>query len=449
MDTNELPAREVSRRRFLVGSAVAGIGATSLGSLLTACGGGEEPSGSTGTGAGGGKVGGAVTWGSWANPGEAERFRQYSREYQQKSGTKVTWQNIVGDYQAKLLTQLAGGAAPDAFYVGDGQMSKIIESGQLEDLTTYLNSADSPIKTTDVFEGLWQWCKGPNGQGIYGLPVDCNPKVFWFNKGLLQEAGVSQNPAQLFEAGQWNQAAITDMLSKLKGTGKRGLVLEGNWFDLVSWMTTFGGTPFDASGKAVFDTEPKSMAALTWLFDQVKAGNITYGGSLPRGQGVDALFYGGQLATIQYGRWILPNLKKLKNLQYDIAPMPSESGKDITPVAVYTAAMSVYKRAKDKNAALAFFGNYVSKDGQQSRLAGGGNAVPSVPGLESVVTEGNLPEHGKYFLDVAEKGYAIPSAIAGKPTVATNFSTEVDKLLKSGSETAESFAQKMAAFINQ
>jgi multiple sugar transport system substrate-binding protein len=448
MDTNELPAREVSRRRFLVGSAVAGIGATSLGSLLTACG-GDEPSGSTGTGAGGGKVGGAVTWGSWANPGEAERFRQYSREYQQKSGTKVTWQNIVGDYQAKLLTQLAGGAAPDAFYVGDGQMSKIIESGQLEDLTTYLNSADSPIKTTDVFEGLWQWCKGPNGQGIYGLPVDCNPKVFWFNKGLLQEAGVSQNPAQLFEAGQWNQAAITDMLSKLKGTGKRGLVLEGNWFDLVSWMTTFGGTPFDDSGKAVFDTDPKSMAALTWLFDQVKADNITYGGSLPKGQGVDALFYGGQLATIQYGRWILPNLKKLKNLQYDIAPMPSESGKDITPVAVYTAAMSVYKRAKDKNAALAFFGNYVSKDGQQARLAGGGNAVPSVPGLESVVTEGNLPEHGKYFLDIAEKGYAIPSAIAGKPTVATNFSTEVDKLLKSGSETAESFAQKMAAFINQ
>jgi len=447
MEPNELPARELSRRHFLVGTAVAGLGVTGVGGLLTAGGGGEEAP-STGTGAGGGKIGGAVTWGSWANPGEATRFREYSQQFQSQYGTKVTWQNIVGDYQAKLLTQLAGGAAPDAFYVGDGQMAKMIESGQLEDLTTYLGSADSPIKETDIYEGLRQWVKPASGTGIFGLPVDCNPKVFWFNKGLLQEAGVTQNPAQLFEAGTWNQAALTDMLTKVKGTGKRGLVLEGNWFDLMSWMTTFGGTTFDDSGKAVFDQDAKSQAALTWLFDQIKAGNITYGGSLPKGQGVDALFYGGQLATIQYGRWILPNLKKLQNLQYDIAPLPSETGKDVAPVAVYTAAMSVYKKAKDKNAALAFFGHYVSKEGEKARLSGGGNAVPALAGLDDVVTEGNLPEHGKYFTEIAAKGYAIPLAIARNAKVATDFPLEVDKMLKAGNETPQSFSQKVVTLLN-
>jgi multiple sugar transport system substrate-binding protein len=438
MDSNELFPRQLSRRRFLTGTALAGVGVAG-GGLLAACGGGDS-------GSGDGK--GEVTWGSWANPGEAEVFRKYSKDYEQKHGVKVTYQLIVGDYQAKLLTQLAGGAAPDAFYVGETQMAKMIETKHLVDLESYLASADSPVKISDFFPDLYQWCKPPSGEGLYGLPVDCNPKVFWFNKGLLEQAGVSQNPAQQFEAGTWTQDALTDLLTKVRATGKRAMVLEAWWFDLIPWMTTFGGTAFDDSGKAVFDEDAKSQAALTWLFDQMESGNITYGGSLPKGQGVDALFYGGQLATLAYGRWILPNLKKLKNVQYDIAPLPSESGKDIAPVTVGTSAMSVYAKAKDKDAALDFAGNYVSKEGQRARLAGGGNAVPVTAGLEDVVTEGNLPEHGKWFLDVAEKGYAIPLALARNAKVLNAFPQEADKMLKSGKETPKSFAQKLAKLIN-
>jgi multiple sugar transport system substrate-binding protein len=37
-------------------------------------------------------------------------------------------------------------------------------------------------------------------------------------------------------------------------------------------MTTFGGTAFDDSGKAVFDEDAKSQAALTWLFNQMESG---------------------------------------------------------------------------------------------------------------------------------------------------------------------------------
>ena len=201
------------------------------------------------------------------------------------------------------------------------------------------------------------------------------------------------------------------MLTKVKATGKRGMVCEANWFDLFSFITTFGGTAI-ADNKAVFDTDPKAMETISWLFDHFKAETITYGGSLPKGQGVDALFYGGQLATIQYGRWILPNLRKLKNVQYDIAPMPSEDGKTVMPVAVYTAAMSVQTGAKDKDASLQFLSRYVNADGQKARLSGGGNAVPSMAGLDDIVLEGGLPANAKYFTEVAAKGYAVPEVIA-------------------------------------
>lgn len=436
--------RSLSRRSMLKGTALAGLGVAGGTTLLSACGGGSSPAGSSSGAAG--QVGGAVTWGSWANPGEAERFKSYSKDYAAKSGTKVTYQTVVGDYQAKLLTQLAGGTAPDAFYIGDTTMSKLIEANQLVELGTYLDSADSPVKFTDIYEGLSQWCKGPDGK-VYGVPVDCNPKTFWYNKDMLAAAGVAQTPYQMFEAGTWNQAALTDLLTKVKATGKRGMVFEANWFDLCSWITTFGGTAFDEEGKAVMDTDPKALAALEWLVENMNNENISYGGALPKGQGVDALFYGQQLATIQYGRWILPNLKKLK-FGYDIAPLPSESGKDVAPIAVYTAAMGVNAKAKEQDPALAFLGNFVSKEGERARLSGGGNAVPAIAGLQDVLTEGGLPEHGAIFEEIAKNGYAVPKVLYTDADKATNFPTKLDAFIKAGNLTGQSLATQAASLLN-
>jgi multiple sugar transport system substrate-binding protein len=446
-DTRDAPSRVVSRRRLLATSALAVFSVAGSGALLSACGGATFPSGA----GSGEKTGGTVTWGSWANPGEAERFKKYSADYQTKTGTKVTYQVVSGDYLAKLLTQLSGGSAPDAFYVGDTQMAKLIESNVLEPLDTYLASPDATVKFADTFPGLSKWCKSTDGK-IYGIPVDCNPHAFWFNKKVLTAAGVAQDPGAAFDAGAWNQAAMTDLLTKVKAAGKKGAALESNWFDICSWITTFGGTAFDDSGKAVFDTDPKAKAALEWLIEQVKSGNMTYGGSLPKGQGVAAQFYAGQLATLGYGRWVLPNLKKLKStVDYDIAPLPSEDGKTVMPVATYTEAMSVNARAKDKDAALRFLGDFVSADGQKARLSGGGNAVPSRAGLDNIVTEGNDPPHAKLFTEIAKNGYATPLLLARSPVKSNDFSNIMDSLLLPNNitaTTADSFATKLAAFLN-
>jgi multiple sugar transport system substrate-binding protein len=429
----------LSRRRLL------GLGALVAGGtpLLAACGAGSGKKAA----AGGGGSGGAISWAAWANPGEAERFKEFSKAYQESSGVKTTFQVVVGDYQSKLLSQLAGSAAPDAFYVGDVQMAKLASSGQLVDLTEYLGSADSPVKEADFYPGLMQWCRPVAGGGLFGAPVDCNPKVFWFNADLLAKAGVDRTPAELYEAGAWNQDALTSLLDQVRRSGKRGLALEGNWFDLFGWLTTFGGTLFDDAGKAVFDTDPKAQQAMEWLFDQLASGNIVYAGSLPKGQGIDALFYAEQLAAITFGRWILPNLKQLK-FSYDIAPLPSPSGKDIMPVPVGTAAIAVNAKSKVRDQALAFLGHYVSADGQKARLSGGGNAVPVVSGLDDVVVEGNLPAHGKLFTEIARKGYAVPLPIARNAQIATDFPLLVDKLLKAKSDTPKSFSGKLVRMLN-
>ncbi len=449
-DTKDALGRTVSRRKFLATSAFAGIGVAGSSSLLSACGGGSSggPGGGTGGGGnnGGNNGGGAVTWASWSNPGEGERFRAYSKDYAKKSGLKITWQNVVGDYPSKMLTQLAGGAAPDVFYVGDTLIAKAIDSQAIMDLTS-----DPGCKAVfdQTYPGQQKWTQSKDGK-IYGIGVDCNPKVFWFNKKVLSEAGVTEDPYAAFEAGKWNRETLTDMLTKVKAAGKRGMAFESGWGDLFSWITTFGGTVFDDSDKAVFNEDKKAQEAIAWLFDQMKSENITYAGSLPKGQGVDALFYSSQLATIQYGRWILPNLKKLKGkVDYDIVAMPSDDGKTVAPVAVFTACLSINAKAKDKEAALKFVADYCGKEGQQYRLSGGGNAVPSIPGLDGIVTEGNDPPHGKVFADVAAKAYAIPLPLVRDAKKSSDFPLKNDVMLKDvKNQTPKGYSDALVKLLN-
>jgi multiple sugar transport system substrate-binding protein len=454
-DTKDAPERAVSRRSFLATTALAGVGVASSGALLSACGGGGGKPGG-GSSGGGAKGGGTVSWESWSNgPAEGEQHKQFSQEYEKMTGTKIVYQIVAGDYLAKILTQLAGNTAPDAFYIGDTSLAKLIDNKAVEPLDDFLATPDAGLKFEDTYPGLGQWCKGTDGK-VYGIPVDCNPKVMWFNKVLLSAAGVSQDPAAAFDGGAWTQQACTDMFSKVTQSGKRAAVVENNWFDTLSWLTTFGGKAFDDKGKAIFDTDEKSKAAGAWMIDQMKSGNIVYGGALPKGQAANALFYAGQLATLGYGRWELPNIDKLpkSRMDYDIAPLPSPDGKTVMPVAVYTAAMAVNAKAKNKEGAQKFLAYYCGQEGMKKRLTAGGglgNAVPSRTGLDDTVTSGGKPAHAKVFLETAKNGYATPLILARSADKSAKIGQMLDSMLLPDplkSLTADKFLTTYANYLN-
>ncbi len=440
----------VSRRHFL------SLSVTAVGSaaLLGPCGGSDDGV-SSGGNVGGDmgtaaptNIGGSLTWGAWANPGEAERFRWYASEYKKKYGTDVKFQVVTGDYQAKLMTQLAGGSAPDVFYVGDGQMAKLIETGKLVDLTEYLASADARVKKEDIFPGLMSFCS-PTGPGIYGLPNDCNPAVVWYNSDLLKAAGYTDDPATQYESGAWKIEAFEELLAKAKAAGKRGMIFESGWTAMWQdgWARAFGGNMFadDGHGDCILDQDEGAMKSVEWLWKMMDQGLITYGGSPPQGQGVVPLLYARLLACINLRTWILPTLRKLK-FAYDIAPFPTVDGK-MAPAPLFSSALAVNTDAKDLKVAQAFLGNYVNKDGQRARLAGGGNSCPSIAGLEDLVTEGDIPKHGDYFNQLSKIGFAVPKKVISQPVVSANLGTVMDKYIKD-KVSAKEFATKITSYIN-
>lgn len=436
MSSREKERRAGLSRRNLIRAGGATTAGLALTPALSSCGIGKSIRGADS----------GVIWASWGNPGEAERFQEVTRMYTEEYGVPVEYQNVVGDYSSKILTQLSGNAAADVFYVGDTLLTTLVDNELIVDLTDYLATPDSPAQLENFFPGLLDWCQPPGG-GTYGLPVDCNPLMTWFNRGLLEEAGISEDPAAALENGRWNIDALTDMLTTLRQKDIRGLAFEAGWSHLFSYISSFGGELFDPeTNEPVFNTDPRSLEAFEWVFEQIESGNLAYAGELPKGQGADALFFSEQLAMVQMGRWILPNLRDLE-IDYDIAPYPTQDGKTFSPAAIAVAAMSVNADAPNPEKSLEFLARYVNADGQKLRLSGGGNAVPSVEGLDDIVLENDVPEHGAWFNDAAAVGFAIPLALVLRPTVAVNLSTEMNEWFLAKEDTPKSFADKMATYI--
>jgi multiple sugar transport system substrate-binding protein len=376
-------------------------------------------------GAGGPSV--TITWSTWGNPGELKRFQEFTDAFNKCYAPRLTAKLVpvpIDNYNSKILTEIAGGTAPDLFYIGAQSIGTFVDKGVIADLTSYLTGPMSKSKPEEFFPGLWSAAK--TAGHYYGVPVDNNPMIMWYNKALLKDAGVTQMPETLVEQGKWSWSAFQAISQKVRAKGNYGYVL-GNWDGhYYSWVTTGGGKLY-ANNRFVVAQDPKSVAAFTYLNNNLNAKNFVYQGNLPRGEGDDALFLAQKVAFVGAGRWYLPEFKQAGGLQFDIVPWPSLSGK-LTPAYDATAYMVMLKATKHPKEAFTFLTNFVSRQGQIFRLQGGGNAVPSVKGADAVVLEGNLPAHAKYFLTAREVGYAEPATQARVAGLSTYMDSALENI---------------------
>jgi len=398
-----------SRRNFFAG-------ALGVGALLatTACG---QSGGTAGSSA-------KITWSTWGTPEEGQRFKKFNAQFKTDHPTITATLQMVpsySDYHSKLLTQLTSGTAPDVFYVGDDYIGKFVSSGVLMDLTPVVDGADAKVKLADFHPALFG--AGKTDKGLFALPNDCNPDVFWFDKKALAAAGITENPADLAAAGTWTIETFLAMCAKLAAKGMHGAMFWNYWSTHWSWVAANGGQVFDSAGKFVLPEDPKSVAAIKSLADGFTSKSFTVADTLPDGSGADSLFVSHKAGFYVQGRYGIATAQQSGSKDdYDIAPWPTVSGK---PGSSGVAASYLVINAKTKaaDAAKTFVGDFLSAKGQTLRLADGGNAVPSVKGADSVVLDGNYPAHAKSFLDMTSAGFEDFAVEAKVPGLSSDVST--------------------------
>ena len=307
----------LSRRQFLGLGAGAGAGM-----VLAACGGGTDTPPGAGGGAGGGQFGSGkeytgpnVSLAFWNGfTGDDGPFmRQLVDQFNSEHPNIKVSMNVLQweDYYPKVPTAVSSGNGPD---IGIMHIDQLATNAArrvvipVDEVATALE-----LQQDDFAPAVWQ--AGIYKEKRYGIPLDVHPLLFYYNKKVLEQAGISDPPAdrQSFEAA----------LQAMKSKGVQSpFWVTSTWPAHLMWMSLnwqFGGQLYseDAS-QAMFNTDA-GVQALTWMVDNIKQGYS------PKNVANDAqaiAFRQGKNPLTWDGIWMMNEWAKVKTLDWGAAPIP-------------------------------------------------------------------------------------------------------------------------------
>ncbi|MDQ2695610.1 MAG: extracellular solute-binding protein [Pseudomonadota bacterium] len=323
------------------------------------------------------------------NPDFVGLWQQIGTEFgQQNPGVKVEWQFLENEaYKAKLPTTLQSPDRPHLFYSwGGGVFYDQAEAGVLRDITEFMR-------------GEWEETLSPAGveaftyqDRVYGAPMKASLAVLWFNKPLLDKAGV--DPAEL---GSWE--GFLGAVQKCKDAGITPLAAGGadKWplhFFWTMLALRLGGeetfkSAYNRSGEG-FDS-PAFVKAGEMFKELIDLEPFQRGFMATKYQDSAGYFGDSKACMFFMGDFSYPVVKRVSQSgqgipdeQLDFVPFPPlEGGKGNDAVLGTVNGWLVAKGAPDE--AVHFLRFFLNKE-NQTRMAAAGMHIPLTKGAEEGLT---------------------------------------------------------------
>lgn len=212
------------------------------------------------------------------------------------------------DLTSRVLLAAQQGAAPDVLVVDNPVVSTLAQGGVLTDTSV------TGLDTSAVAGNLL--AAGQVGGRTYGVPIGANTLALYYNKGVLQAAGVDP-------AGVRDWASLTAALGKIKASGKRGITFsaigtEEGSFQFLPWFWGARASLTDLSS-------PAAVGALSLWTGWLRAGYAPNSVISDTQTTSWQEFAAGQTGFAENGTWQLGNARKV-GFAYGIIPIPGEGG---------------------------------------------------------------------------------------------------------------------------
>ncbi|RAP74518.1 ABC transporter substrate-binding protein [Paenibacillus montanisoli] len=341
-----------------------------------------------------------IQFAGWGDPTEKEVFSKLIASFEAKNpNIDVDYLHIPSDYVGKMNTILAGGNAPDVFYVPDGDFGRWVSQDLLLPIEDYVNVSN--IDTADMWDSAllrYRYDGSVTGKGpLYALPKDIGPTVLYYNKDLFTKMGVPYPSAdtpmtfdQLLETAQKLTVKEGDKVTQY-GMGPiwwEGFVL-GN-----------GGTFLSDDKKEFLLNSKEAADALQFAVDLAHKHKVVPDSRALQAMNDGQMFETGKLAMIIQGRWMVPTYRKLK-FDWDVAPLPA-NGKWAGWSG--SVGLGISKKTKHQEAAYKLVEFLGGPEGQKEQSLMG-FAIPSFKSMANTdvfLQPGQKPEHAEVFIKAAE-----------------------------------------------
>ena len=151
-------------------------------------------------------------------------------------GNKVTFvyipQTQGSQADEKLLTAVAGGTPPAAYYADRFTVPQFAYQGFFTDITEPAKAAG--VTADQYFDFAWQ--EATYKDNIYALPFDTDTRALWYNKDIFKEAGLDpEKPPQTLDE-------LKQVAAKLTKKGAGGQITRFGFHPLYDqmWLYTWG-----------------------------------------------------------------------------------------------------------------------------------------------------------------------------------------------------------------
>jgi len=215
-----------------------------------------------------------ITFANWAAAEGTTRpaIEQVIRDFEAANpGIKVKSEAIsFTEIARQLVLRVRSGNPPDVAQLAGNDTFLVAATGKLEPLDSYVGSDLKAMLKPEALASLRV------RNQLIALPWTQAPAGFWYNKVLMQKAGLDpENPPKTIDALNAALAAIKraepDVIPLALDTTNRAFSMQSNW----PWMQTFGAAPLGEHATGA-DT-PQMRSYLAWMRELAQKGYLDPG----------------------------------------------------------------------------------------------------------------------------------------------------------------------------
>ncbi len=395
--------------------------------------------------------GGTLRFMYWGDVAEIEIINNQIAKFTKDTGIKVSAERAPSGppYMEKVLTQFAGGSAPDVLFIEVNNFKKFAEKDILEDLTPYLEN-ETAFKKEDFYPQIIDRFTVDNK--LYVLPRDIAPIcVVYYNKNLFDEAGIK------YPTDNWNVKEFLLKAQKLTKKDSNGKVIQFGFVDdwplWEPWVLSFGGSlvnDIKNPTRCTLDSK-KAIEAVQFRADMIHKYKVMPSPSQQTamgGMGTGDMFMSGKVGMFFSGIWKTPTFRQIKDFKWDVVMFP----KGPTGIRAFTSGgsgYSVVKSSKNKEAAWKLV-TYLAGIEGQTQLAQTGLAQPAMIKIaeSEAFLDGKAPSRKKIVLDGVEYAKFMPLLSNWEEINVSMIAPAFDKIWN-GKAKAEEIMKPLTEEINE
>lgn len=322
--------------------------------------------------------GAVITFSGWGDEAEQQIYVDSIERFKSICpNVTVNYTPIPSDFQTKMKAQMAGGTAPDVFYIDDQLMTAFAPTGQLLALDDLM--AEAGVSRDDFVSSLMPIYILDDV--TYALPKDWGTLGLVYIPVAFEDAGIDE-PTEDWTWDDLREAANT---IAAKGT-YAGYCMGADWARFMPFITSNGGSlTTDDFTTATIDT-PEIIEAAQFIADMFTEGSLVRPADISTGWCGEAIGLEKVAMTLE-GGWMVSTMKTTyPEVEWKAVEIPS--GDVNQSDVIFVNGLGINAATEYPRAAAAFL-FYVTGYENQAEIVATGFAYSTHPEQADLIIDEN------------------------------------------------------------